>query len=296
MTESAWLWVPSKQAYRRFKLITSRQQQVLSHHLESEDDFEISKVTTELLEENLMDNDNTLKQWTIMDKFFVILQMRIRSVGSIIELQHDEINLEKFIENVATFVDNDFVYEFTHGKNTYVCGLPTIENELEMFALMKSTDSKQEKLAKQINENVSWGYLKEINKAPLCQFKNLNERTKVLKALPSAVTSHIKTNFIERVNKSIKYNNFLTIPSDDLKLDYDLETSFYIMQFILKYPMSAIREQYHVLIQHGYSGEFIDNCLAGDRLLYLDIIHKQREEELKGLDNQNNDGLSLLNG
>lgn len=280
MIETTWVWIPSLQRYVRFRMISSKQQKIISMHLETEDDFEFCKITTDLIEENIAEEGHNVRTWTILDKFFILLQLRINSIGSILSTTVKEIDLNEFVKNVAAFVDHHFQYQLNHNGIIYNCTLPSIQNELEIYGMRKSIDDENERLVKMICDDQTWGYLQSIEIAgqTIGLFElGIAERTQTLNAIPSIVLERIKKEFIRPINNTISYEGFLEW--EDTKLDFDLSNYFIIAKFFLTYTLKNIHEEYHFLVKQGYDLAWIERQPAGDRITHLNIIKKRLEEE-----------------
>jgi hypothetical protein len=286
MQETTWVWVPSFQMEFRTKLITSSQQKVISFHIENEDDFEFSKITTDLLEENIIDKKETIRQWTILDKFFVLLQLRIKSYGHIIETQSGKIDLTEFIKEVAFFADNKFQYIFEKNNIVYECGLPTIQNELESLGLRRSKNKEDQNLSKIYDEPL-WGYIQKItinSETIYFEDMDLNDRIEVFEQIPINITREIKNNFINVINESIEYKNFINFP--EYKLDFNMQNASIVCKFILSYPIKYITEEYYALVQNHYSEMYIDSRPVCERMSIINLL-KDKHEELEKENGEN---------
>jgi hypothetical protein len=297
MQETIWVWVPSMQREFRSKLITSAQQRTISHHIANNDDFEFSKIIIEVLEENIIDDFNkTLRSWTIVDKFFVMVQLRMKSCGAIIKSKTGNIDLTDFIKQTAEFADNVFSYEFENMKIKYACGLPTIQNELESHALRRSKNSENEVILSKIYDESLWGFIRSItidHNLFIIDDLPLDDRVVLLENLAVSVRQIIKENFINIINESLFVKEFLDV--GDYKIDFNLTNSLLILKYIMSYPVEYIREEYHLLLQYNYDADYIDSRPAGERLMFLDLIKKQ-EESKKSANGDGEETRTLIHG
>ena len=203
------VWVPSKQKYIRIYELNCEQFRNIIKVLEEESEFDF--VLNDILEKNLYNSEYKINDFTVIDKFVIYLQLRIRSCGPNLNLVRicdncDEktnlnINLNSIIDNLAPVVDKSFQKIFTFSNSEIECDLSYISQDDNM-------DYNRSDYNKRLDRYL-FSFIKKMkfDNGVVVDFRNVDEnsKNKICEAIPFEIINKIKNEYIDEINENL-YN------------------------------------------------------------------------------------------
>lgn len=196
------IWVPSKQKYYRFKEINVEQYRNILKCIDDDSDFDYS--TNNLLKINCVDRDFNLKDATIIDRFIILLQLKIHSCGSMLNLTrvcdkcqektNFSLDLNELIEKLATKLDCSFEKQYNLDSFRVLCDVPLVDDSILQF------DKNN------LNERIDFYMYSFIKKLYVNEkIINLNEfsiqdRIKICSNIPFSCINTIKSEYIDKIH------------------------------------------------------------------------------------------------
>lgn len=196
------IWVPSKQKYYRFKEINVEQYRNILKCIDDDSDFDYS--TNNLLNINCVDRDFNLKDATIIDRFIILLQLKIHSCGSMLNLTrvcdkcqektNFSLDLNELIEKLATKLDCSFEKQYNLDSFRVLCDVPLVDDSILQF------DKNN------LNERIDFYMYSFIKKLYVNEkIINLNEfsiqdRIKICSNIPFSCINTIKSEYIDKIH------------------------------------------------------------------------------------------------
>lgn len=206
------IWIPSKQKYVRMFELNCEQYRNLLKVLEEDDEFNFA--LNNLIKTNLYNSEYNLSDFTIIDKFVIFLQLKIRSCGEKLSLirvcdkcgekTNITVDLNYIINKLAPFIDKSFGREFIFNNTRIFCDIPSI----------KDTDnSDSDKI--DINKKLDF-YLYSFIKILTIGDKVINlenfeefEKIKICETLPFPIMNYIRENYLNVINSNLLNVMFL---------------------------------------------------------------------------------------
>lgn len=291
------IWIPSQQKYARFKEISSEQYREISKCIDDDEDFEYA--TNNLLLENSKDLLD-IHHLTIIDKFVLLLQLKIHSCGSILELTricdkckektNFSVDLNDLITNLSNKIDCSFEEEYEFPNIKVICDVPLVSTDFFQHDKNNVIDRINLYLFSFIKKIIVDGKTVELYKF------FFNERMKICSTLSLQIVNHIKENYIEKLHSL--FSDMLitnTVCSNDkckdvLYIKFNINSLIDVNKFLFRDASnSSILSQYINLSMNCHLDyNFYNNICPAE----LNIIEKLVNNSLKKPEKQeksNND-------
>jgi hypothetical protein len=204
------VWVPSKQIYVRIYELNCEQFRNILKVLEEEQEFDF--ILNDILEKNLYDSFYKIEDFTVIDKFIIYLQLRIRSCGPNLNLVRIcdkcnektklNINLNSIIDKLAPVVDRSFQKTFTFVNSEIECDLSYISRNDNSQYDRSDYNKRLDHYLFSFIKN-----MKFLNNDIKIDFRNLDETSKsqICEAIPFEIINTIKNEYIDKINETL-YN------------------------------------------------------------------------------------------
>lgn len=221
------IWIPSKQKYVRMLELNCEQYRNLLKVLDEDEEFNFA--LNNIINTNLYNSEYKLSDFTIIDKFVIFLQLKIRSCGEKLALvricdkcgekTNISIDLNYMINKLAPFIDKSFGREFVFNNMRIFCDIPSIKD---------SDDEDSEKI--DINKKLDfylYSFIKNLkigdNSINLENFKE-SEKIKVCETLPFPIINHIRENYLNVINSNLLNVMFLNnvCKNQNCKNDFEI--------------------------------------------------------------------------
>ena len=204
------VWVPSKQKYVRMYELNCEQFRNILKVLDEESEFDF--VLNDILSKNLCDSNYKINDFTVIDKFVIYLQIRIRSCGPILNLVRIcdkceektklNIDLNYIIGKLAPVVDRSFEKTFTFSNSEIECDLSYISHN------DNSTYDRSD-YNKRLDQYL-FSFIKKMkfnNNDIVVDLRNLDEisKSKICESIPFEIINKIKNEYIDQINETL-YN------------------------------------------------------------------------------------------
>lgn len=207
------IWIPSLQKYiRMYELNCEQFRNILKVVDENE---ELDFILNEILINNLYNTSYKLSDFTIIDKFVIFLQLRIRSCGSKLKLVRicdkcDErtdinIDLNDTINILSPKIDKSFGKYFSYPNIEIFCDLPSIKYD-------DNQNSDNGDLSKKI-DNYLYSFIKTIKiKDTIINLEDLknNEKIKVCESIPFSIINEIRQESVDVINQLLYETLFIS--------------------------------------------------------------------------------------
>lgn len=196
------IWIPSQQKYSRFKEINTEQYRTILKCIDDDVDFEYT--INDLLIENCKDQFFNIQSLTIIDRFILLLQLKIHSCGSIMELTricdkcqektNFSVDLNLLINNLAEKIDCSFEKQYDFSDIKIICDVPLIYDDF--IHLDKNN----------INEKINfymYSFIKKVIIKDKCidLYKfSFDERIKICSNISLSIMNYIKTHHIDKLH------------------------------------------------------------------------------------------------
>lgn len=202
------VWIPSKQKYIRINELNCEQFRNILKVLDEDSEFDY--ILNDILKTNIFDSSIQLEDFTVIDKFIIYIQLRIRSCGPNLNLIRIcdkcsektklNINLNRIIEEIAPVVDRSFKKDFFHADYKIECDLSHINHDDNVENFHNDYNRRLERYL--------FSFIKKIEfkeKDVVVDFRALNEndKNKVCETLPFEVINLIKTEYIDQINETL---------------------------------------------------------------------------------------------
>ena len=280
---SCELYAPSLKKNLRFNELPLKYLKNIIKYIENRDNTGLCEYFTELLDSLCVDGDTS--DLDRIDKFCILLALRIISVGPTIEMKFKckstgnefnyKLDLFKILQTIA---DMDTLYD----DKTVIID-KNISIELGFPA----------KLSYELNDEVIFECLSRVNiKDKTFNIKALHgpERENILSLLPSSISKDI-INFVIEKQKMLNSIIFLDVKSpfdpdsDVITLHFD-GINDAILEFIKAVYKMNINEIYELVYflttKLKFSGDYIENSLTfAESIIYLNKFKKEMEDRQK---------------
>ena len=196
------IWIPSKQKYFKFKEINVEQYRNVLKCIDDDFDFEYS--INELLKSNCTEDKFSLSSLTIIDRFVAILQLKIHSCGSQLNLTricdkcqtktNFSINLNDLIDKLATKVDRSFEKEYNTAPFIINCDVPCIKEDdlnLDKNNIHNRVDLYMYSFIKRLTINDNHVNLDDFS---------YEDRIQVCNNIPFSIINYIKNDYIDSIH------------------------------------------------------------------------------------------------
>lgn len=198
------IWIPSKQHYVRFKEIDCEQYRDILKSVDDDSDFEYN--INYILQNNCCSKEFLLKDHTIIDRFVILLQLKIHSCGSKLNLTRIcdkcdtktdfSIDLNQLIDELAKNIDCSFEKNFQINDFSVLCDVPCVGNQ----------DSHQFDKT-DLNKRIDF-YLYSFIKSLRIGEKTINldnfdfdQRNQICGNLPFSYINTIKEFYVDQIHK-----------------------------------------------------------------------------------------------
>lgn len=280
-------WIPSKQEYVRIKEINCEQYRNILKVLDEEEELDF--VLSDTIRENLCSEKYTVSDFTVIDKFVIFIQLRIRSCGADLSLVRVcdkcgektsvKINLNKSIDALAPLLDKDFKQVFAFNGMQITCDVPPI----------KTQDNEERKHT--LDQRLNSGLFSFIQKIKISDnIVNLNdfsedEKIAICENLPFPVINHIRLEYIDKINNSLFETMFINniCKNNSCKEKFSLNLNIENMNEVIRVLFSD-STAVNVLIKYAnvcaashIGFDFFKNVSPSE----LNILSKLIEEENK---------------
>lgn len=224
------IWIPSQQKYQRFLEMKCEQYRAILKSVDEDADFDFT--INQVILQCCQDPEVRLDQYTIIDRFILLLQLKIHSHTSrmkltrICEKCQEEtefiIDLNSVIENLSTALDRPFKQVFRSGNTEVSCDIPYV-CAFNEYSPMDRSDLD----ARLVQYLYSFIQSLEIHE----HFIDLNTLTRkekytVCGALPFQLLSRIKSEYIDVIHTTLKDLLLITHRcggcGDELKVGFDI--------------------------------------------------------------------------
>lgn len=196
------IWVPSKQKYYRFREINVEQYRNILKSIDDDSDFEYS--INNLINCNSIDDSFSIKDITIIDRFTILLQLKIHSCGSILNLTricdkcqektNFSLDLNDLIEKLSTKIDCSFEKQYKLEFLQVLCDVPLVEDSILQF----NKNDLGERIDFYMYSFIKKLYINEktIN---LHEFST-QDRVKICNNIPFSCINTIKGEYIDKIH------------------------------------------------------------------------------------------------
>jgi hypothetical protein len=204
------VWIPSKQKYVRIYELNCEQFRNILKVIDEEQELDF--ILTDILEKNIYGSFYKIEDFTVIDKFIIYMQLRIRSCGPNLNLVRicdkcDEktkinINLNNITNKLAPVVDCSFQKTFTFLNSEIECDLSYISRN-------DNSEYDRSDYNKKLNKYL-FSFIKTmrfLNSDIKIDLRNLDEISKnqICEAIPFEIINTIKNEYIDKINETL-YN------------------------------------------------------------------------------------------
>ena len=223
------IWIPSKQKYTRMYEINCEQYREILKSID--DDFEFDFTLNQLLMTNMYDKTVNLEEFTVIDRFVMLLQLKIHSCDSMLNLVRAcekcktqttfSIDLNKFIDSLAKSIDQSFEKVFQFDTMRLILDVPSIKLNDE-FIFDREDFSKR--LDFYLYSFIKSLYLYdtdvELDKRPN------DEKIAICQDIPLEVMMKVKTEYIDPLHKIFQDLLIVRVQCSNDKCKDELEMHF----------------------------------------------------------------------
>jgi hypothetical protein len=227
------IWIPSKQAYCRMYEITCEQYRNVLKSIEDSDNF--NYFTNQIILQNFVsahDICTTGPTLTLIDKFIIILQLKVYSCNTNLKLTREcskcgnktdfTIDLNKLIDSLAPVVDRSFKKIVTVGTYAVECDIPNINKGLSVEDL--TDDQKLNRYLYSFIKDISFNESKL-----LLNTRPEEEKFRICQSIPYKVTYAVKTQFVDNIHNIFKELMFLKTRCKEKSCGDELEIKFDVL-------------------------------------------------------------------
>jgi hypothetical protein len=200
------IWIPSKQKYIRMFELNCEQYRNILKILDEDEEFDF--FLNEILINNFYKCDYKLSDFTILDKFVIFLQLKIRSCGEKLSLTrvcdkcgektNINIDLNDTINKLAPFIDKKFEKSFDFQNIKIICDIPSLkENDNNDFL---KTDFNR-KL-----DFYLYSFFKTLKiKDQIISLNDFEEKEKfqICDSIPFSLMNYIRENYLNTINSDL---------------------------------------------------------------------------------------------
>jgi hypothetical protein len=293
------IWVPSKQKYVRFKEINSEQYRDILKSVDDDSDFEYN--VNYIVQNNCCSKDFLLKEHTIIDRFVILLQLKIHSCGSKLNLTRIcdkcdtktdfSIDLNQLIDELAKGVDRSFEKIFKINDLSVLCDVPSVGNQ-------ESQQFDKTDLGKRIDF-----YLYSFIKSLYIGDKTINladfdfeQRNEICSNLPFSCINTIKTIYVDEIHRifsdcmikeTVCSNNKC---EDILSIKFDFSSVTDVMKLLFRDSNNVnILSQYANLSMNCHFDYHFYKNICPAELIILDNLVRNSMKKTEQEQNSNKD-------
>ena len=295
------IWVPSKQRYIRMFEINCEQYRNILKVLEEDAEFDF--ILNDILVKNIQNEKFKISDFTIIDKFVIFLQLKIRSCGSDLKLvrvcekcnekTNITINLNNVISRLAPSIDKSFVKTFIYQNTEIVCDIPSItQNDLFDFDV---TD---------INNRINfylYSFIKNIKISnTVVNLENIseNDKIKICEQLPFTIINEIKNEFVNRLSKILTDQIFFDsvcgnrICGNKFSINLDIQNMNDIIQILFRDESASniLMKYANLTMNANLDFNFYKNISPAE----LNILNKVIEDANKTEDTPSNKEIDMF--
>lgn len=296
------IWIPSKQAYCRMYEITCEQYRNVLKSIEDSDNF--NYFTNQIILQNFVDSHDIYSQGkslTLIDKFIIILQLKVYSCNTSLKLTREcskcggktdfTIDLNKLIDSLAPVVDRSFKKIVSVGTYTVECDIPNIS-----MALSTDNLTDDQKLNRYL-----YSFIRDINfnnSKLLLNTRPEEEKFRICQSIPYKVTYAVKTQFVDNIHNIFKELMFFKTRckekscGDELEIKFDVLNIDDIIKILFRDSNNINILQQYAAISHQchFDYNFYKNiCPAELETLYNMIIESTKNDNQEQNTNQDID-------
>ena len=287
------IWIPSKQKYQRFLEMKCEQYRAILKSVDDDNDFDF--VLNQVILQCCQEPDVRLEQYTIIDRFVLLLQLKIHSHTSHLKLtricekcQEEtqfNIDLNKVIEDLATTIDKPFRQEFQSGGTTVLCDIPYV------CALDEPSPVDRNDLDARLTQYLySFIQSLEIHEHDI----DLNtlardQKHTVCGSLPFEILNRIKREFIDPIHATLKDLLLITHRcgecGDELKVGFDIHNMTDACRILFRddSAINVLSLYANVSSQCHFDFNFYKNLTPAELLLiYNSLSSKEKPPEDPG--------------
>lgn len=225
------IWTPSTQSYIRMNEITCEQYRNILKSTEDSKNFTF--YTDALIRDNLSDPMSSVAfSPTIIDKFIIILQLKVYSCNTNLNLSREcskcrgktdfVVDLNKLIDDLAPSVDRSFKQTIDIGEYSVTCDVP-----------MMGKDSDTENLTDdQRIDRYLYSFINDISiysDKLLLPTRSDAEKFRICQSLPYKVTYAIKKQYVDGIHEVFKNLLLLKTKCSDKSCGDELEIKFDVL-------------------------------------------------------------------
>jgi hypothetical protein len=225
------IWIPSMQKYIRMFEINCEQFRNLLKTIEDDIEFEFSII--QLLTTNLFDKSINLADMTIIDKFVILLQLKIHSCSPKLTLTRScekcetktstTLDLNNIINELAQSIDRSFTQSFSSNSLIVTCDIPSIKLENDDEFGKKDFDKKLDNYLYSFIKNIMIGE-QIINLDKMSQM----EKISICECISFETMMDIKMNYIDNLHNIFRKLLLVKIKcgnescGDELQMNFDI--------------------------------------------------------------------------
>lgn len=299
MKSSFLIWIPSLQKFVRFYELKTKDLKFLEK-AKKISHLEFLFATKELLE-NLLYNKNEISigQLTMIDKYVILLYLRMISVGTSIncivtcpecgESSNKKIDLNSFIIPMKDIIDKSYEKTIKSENFSFLCDLPNINKELELETWVSETEID---LNERINFSENYmafllNYIKEITiidkTIKIDEMSYINQMN-ILKQIPSIHTTKIHNEYIKKIGNNFTNISLLSSKCKNPKcistnIDFSLKSINELLKIILSQDMQEYIDKSLYLCGHNYTPKYIDSLPPAEIDLIVGLIEKSKTKK-----------------
>lgn len=288
------IWIPSRQTYIRMYEMNCEQYRNVLKTLEDDIDFEFA--INQLIVSNQCDKSTNLQSLTIIDKFTIILQLKIHSCNSKLNLTRVcdkcdtktdfSMDLNVIIDSLAVGIDRSFEEVFNFSSMTVICDIPCI-NFNEDFSYDKTAYDS-------LIDDYMYSFIKSIKLND--NFIDFNEmlrsdKLKICENIPFEIMTRVKIDYIDSIHKifqdllivSVPCNN--TLCKDSIVMNFNVNNMTDILKILFRDTSSINMLGQYAGISSNYHLDynFYKNICPAE----LDTMYNMISQSKKSSENEN---------
>jgi len=287
------IWIPSKQKYVRMRELDCEQFRNILKVLHEDEEFDF--ILNSVIKTNLYESDYKLSDFTILDKFVIYLQLKIRSCGEKLlltrvcdkcgEKTNMNIDLNVIINRLAPFIDKSFGTTFKFNNMSVFCDIPSIkENDYN--------DSDKIDMNKKLNFYL-YSFIKTLNigdkTIDLESFEE-SEKIKICETLPFPIMNNIRETYLNVINSNLLNVMFLdnVCKNESCKNGFTINLDINNMNDLIRIIFSD-ESALNILVRYAnistnshFDFSFYKNISPNE----LNILNKMIENSSKSPENQ----------
>jgi hypothetical protein len=285
------IWIPSIQKYKRMKEIDCEQYRDILKSIDDDTDFELT--LNEVINYNLLDK-SIFSTITLIDKFVILLQLKVVSCGPILKLTrvcekcesktNFSIDLNKMLDDLSEKIDQSFSTTFHNASISVTCDIPSLLLDETINVEETDYNKKLDLYLYSFIKNIKVGN-SEINLDEI----SLSDKIAICESLPFSLLLDIKNNFIDVLHKifknllllKTKCSNDKCEDSLELKMDFNNLTDLSKILFRDSSLANILGQYANISMNCHFDYNFYKNLSPGELDIVTNMLKSSEKDNTK---------------